>query len=80
MAQFVSLAKEYRAEQETLNYRGAMICSLIAESHRNRKKRSKVYTVDDFMPKKKKAKAEMTGEQMRDQLGMINAALGGEVK
>ena len=63
-----------------LNYRGAMICSVIAEVNRDRKKRKKPYTPSDFMPKKKKTRVELTGEQMREQLGLINAALGGKVK
>jgi len=78
LAQFHSLAKEYASEQEMLNYRGAMICSIIAEVNRDRKKRSKPFTPNDFMPKKKKMK--LTGEQMRDQIEALNIALGGEVK
>jgi len=61
-----------------LNYRGAMICSVIAEVNRDRKKRSKAYTPSDFMPKKKKA--ELTGEQMMEQIKVLNIVLGGEVK
>lgn len=53
---------------------------MVAETHRDRKKRSKPFTPDDFMPKKKEVKVQLTGEQMKEQLGMINAALGGEVK
>lgn len=63
-----------------LNYRGAMICSIIAEVNRDRKKRKKPYTPSDFMPKKEKPEVRLTGEQMKGQLEMINAALGGEVK
>jgi len=55
-----------------------MICSVIAEVNRDRKRRKKPFTPDDFMPKKK-AKVQLTGEQMKAQLGFINAALGGEV-
>jgi len=55
-----------------------MICSVIAEVNRDRKRRKKPFTPDDFMPKKK-AKTQLTGEQMKAQLGFINAALGGEV-
>lgn len=76
LAQFHSLAKEYAAGQEMLNYRAAMICSIIAEVNRNRKKRRKPFTPMDFMPKKKKGK--MTGEQMLEQVKTMNAVLGGE--
>lgn len=79
MAQFFSLAKRFVSEQESLNYRGAMICSILAEGNRDRKKRSKPFTPDDFMPKKK-GKVKLTGKQMKDQIEMINVALGGEVR
>lgn len=78
LAQFNSLAKLYASEQETLNYRVALVCSVIAEVNRDKKKRSKPYTPSDFMPKKKKMK--LTGEQMMDQIKAVNIALGGEVK
>ena len=78
LAQFSALAGEYRAEQEMLNYRGAMICSVIAEVNRDRKKRKKAYTPDDFMPKKKKAR--MTSGQMKAQIEAINIMLDGDVK
>lgn len=78
LAQFYSLAKEYASEQEMLNYRGAMICSIIAEVNRDRKKRSKPFTPDDFMPKKRKPK--LTSEQIMNQVKGLNIALGGEVK
>jgi len=78
VAQFNSLAKEYSREQKALNYRAALVCSILAEANRNRKKRKKPYTPSDFMPKKKKAK--LTGEQMMEQIKAVNIALGGEVK
>ena len=63
-----------------LNYRGAMICSVIAEVNRDRKKRKKPYSPNDFMPKKPHPKVQLTGEQMKQHLGLINATLGGDVK
>ena len=79
LAQFNALAERFANEQEALDYRAALICSVIAEVHRDRKKRSKPYTPSDFMPKKK-MKVELTGEQMREQVEAINITLGGEVK
>lgn len=76
MAQFHALAKEYKTEQETLNYRSAQICSVIA----NAPYKKRDFKPKDFMPKKEKPKVQLTGEQMKGQLEMINAALGGEVK
>lgn len=78
LAQFNSLVKWYAAEQETLNYRGALICSVIAEVNRDRKKQKKPFTPEDFMPKRRKGK--LTGEQMMDQVKAANIVLGGEVK
>lgn len=77
LAQYDSLAKEYVSEQEMLNYRGALICSIIAEVNRDPKKRSKPFTPSDFMPKKK---MKLTDKQMTDQIKALNIALGGEVK
>lgn len=61
-----------------LNYRGALICSVIAEVNRNKKKRPRPYTPKDFMPRKRKA--VLTDKQMMDQIKGINIAFGGEVK
>ena len=72
------MAKQYASEQETLDYRVALICSVIAEVNRNRKKRNKPYTPGDFMPKKRRKK--LTDSEMTDQIRAINIALGGEVK
>lgn len=76
LAQFNSLAKRYAFEQETLDYRGALICSIIAEVNRDKKKRSRPFTPKDFMLKKK---VKLTVEQMKNQIEAINIALGGEV-
>lgn len=78
LAQFNSLAERFASEQESLNFRAALMCSVIAEVSRDRKKRKKPFIPDDFMPKKKKAK--LTGEQIMDQIKTINIVLGGEVK
>jgi len=65
------------SEQELLNYRGALICSVIAEVNRDPRKRKRPFTPDDFMPKQK---IKLTDKQMTDQIKAINIALGGEVK
>jgi len=78
LAQFNALAERFISEQESLNYRAALVCSVIAEVNRDRKKRTKPFTPQDFMPKKKKAK--LTGEQTMEQIKVLNTMLGGEVK
>ncbi len=75
MAQFNALAKEYANEQDMLNYRGAVICSVIAEVNRDRKKRKKSFTPNDFMPQKK---VELSEDQILDQMIGLNLALGGD--
>ena len=78
MAQFDALAERYATERESLDYRAALICSVIAEVNRDRKKRSKPYTPNDFMPKRRRGSS--TGEQMMNQVKAMNIALGGEVE
>lgn len=78
LAQLNSLAERFASEQEMLNYRGALICSVIAEVNRNKKKRSRPYTFKDFMPKKRRGK--LTGEEMLERIVAMNAALGGEAE
>lgn len=81
MAQFNALAERFTLEQEELDYRSALICSIIAEVNRDTKKRSKPFTPVDFMPKRRlnQKTAKLTDEQMINQLQAINIALGGEV-
>lgn len=52
------------------------ICSIIANAHRDSKKRSKPYSEEDFMSGKKKG---LTPEQMATVLKTITLANGGEV-
>lgn len=61
-----------------LNYRVAMVCSIIAEVNRDRKKRGRPYSPNDFMPKEKKSK--MATDQMVNQVKALNIALGGDTK
>jgi len=52
---------------------------MLAEINRDRKKRTKAFEPQDFMPKKAKTK-QMSDEDMRIHLGVINKVLGGEEK
>ena len=80
LAQYNALAKQFIIGQETLDFRSAQICWIIAEVNRDRKKRSKAYTPKDFMPRReaKEAPKKLTGEQMLERVKMINIALGGK--
>lgn len=65
--------------EEQADLRAGIVASTVANVHRDRKKRSKAYKPEDFMPKFKRAgKRERTPWQ--DQLKVIemwNAAMGG---
>lgn len=56
-----------------------MICSILAEINRDRKKRKKPFTPADFMPKRRDDE-KLTDEQMLNRVKMISKALGAEVK
>jgi hypothetical protein len=58
-----------------LQYRAALICSVLAEINRDKKKRPKPFTPQDFMPKKK-----LTKEQMMNNAKALTMMLGGEIK
>ena len=66
-----------------MDYRAALICTIIAEVNRDPKKRGRAFTPKDFMPKRKAEREitkELTGEQMLERAKIITSALGGEIK
>jgi len=77
LVEFNALSERYRESQKWLNYRAAMICAVVANTVRDRKKKSKPWTPDDFMPIKECR--QMTAEQMFNQVQANNIMLGGEV-
>jgi hypothetical protein len=79
MVEFSALVERHKEEQHGMYYRAAMVCSLIAETNRDKKKHPKPFTPDDFMPKAKKSR-RMSDAKMSDALGVINSLLGGEVR
>lgn len=78
MAQFDSLAERYRDEQRRLDYRSAMICAIMAEIYRDRKRRARPFSPEDFMPEEESE--EMDNPKMKRALELINQMLGGEEK
>ena len=69
------------AEQEWANWRVAMICCIIANAHRDRKKKPSPFKPSDFMPAKKAEKGrQMTDEEMLEVMKRTTIMLGGEVK
>ncbi len=53
-----------------------MICALLANIHRDPKRRSQPFTPDDFMPQRANKPAQ-TPEQMVTTVTMLNTAFGG---
>ena len=76
LAQFDALATEYEAERERLDYRAALVSTVVANSHLG--PGQKPYAVDDFMPRR-----EPTVQTPEQQLALItvwNAAMGGTIE
>ncbi len=71
----------YTYEQECQDYRAALVCSILAEVNRDRKKRKKPFTPADFMPKRREEPRQvLTSDQLLSRLKVISSALGAEVK
>jgi hypothetical protein len=74
LAQFGLLWERKRVIYEQSLHGAALVCSVLAEINRDKKKRSKAFTPADFLPKKQKPKSEgQTPEQM---LAIWQALLG----
>lgn len=77
IAQYNALVAQYEAQQKRQDLRTALLCSIMAEPYRDKKKRLNPFTPADFMPKKKKNPSD---EQMMLQAKAIVLSLGGEIK
>lgn len=62
------------------DYHAAQVSSIIAEVHRDRKKRKEPYRATDFMPKYGNEKPQQTAEQQIAFARMITIGMGGTVK
>jgi hypothetical protein len=58
LKEFAALADRYKTEQDWRNYRAALTPSILAEIHRDHKKKSTPYTISDFMPGKKQTASQ----------------------
>ena len=76
MREFFALSDRYRDSEDGLNYRAALICSVMANLW-GAKKYGKPYMPSDFMPRK--TPVEQTPAQMFAMVKMLNAAFGGTV-
>jgi len=75
LAQFDALIKRYNHDQEREDYRAGLICAVIANAHRDPKKRRKAFKPKDFMPKKQNKK----GLSLQEVRAMHIAAGGDDV-
>lgn len=72
--EFKIISEGWEKQQEVLDRRAAQVVAAIYEQNRNKKKRSKPFSVQDFMPQKgKKQSKEQTPEQM---LSVLKAMFG----
>ena len=71
------MVHQYLEEQKKLDARAALICAVLANINRNPKKRSKAFTVEDFMPKYEKERQIKSAEEMLETVKQWNARLRG---
>jgi len=72
------LLRRYIEEQKKLDSRAALICAMLANINRNPKKRSKAFTVEDFMPKYEKERKVKSAEEMLETVKLWNKVLRGD--
>lgn len=75
MREFGALSDRFKDAQGWLDYRAALICTVMANMWRDSK--TKPYKPSDFMPEQKPKK--QTPEQMLMAVKMLNSAYGGNV-
>ena len=79
MKELNALIERYKNAHDWLNYRVALICTVMANIWRG--KGTKVFKPADFMPGAERKKQErQTSKQMYTTVRMLNAAFGGTVK
>jgi len=77
LKEFNALIERDRIKHEWQNYRVALLCSIVANTARDPKKKRKPFLPDDFMPKKERP--IQTAKQVLATVKMLNAAFGGKV-
>jgi len=77
-AQFNALVKRKMIDEEQKDYRTALICSVIANVFRDKKKRRKPFKPQDFMPQRRKQKRKQTWQEQLALVQILNVAFGGK--
>jgi len=72
--------ERYLDEQENLDFRTAIIASIIANVNRDTKKKSTPYKPQDFMPSRhrKPQRKNISEDQKREHYRILNASMGGK--
>jgi len=80
-AQFDALCQRHREQEERADWRAGLICSVLANIHRD-PKRSRTFKPQDFMPVYAKSTEgkpqEVSENQMLEQMMLMNTLLGGK--
>jgi len=75
--------ERYLNDQESLDFRAAIIASIIANVNRDPKKKPTPYKPQDFMPSRrnKTQRKNISEDQKREHYRILNASMGGrEIK
>lgn len=80
MREFNAISIRCRGDEERKNYRVALLCSVVANSTRDSKRKPNPYKPEDFLPDKDMRGHVQTGQQILSTVVMLNAAFGGDVK
>jgi len=75
---FFVLYERFAEEQRRQDYRAGVICSVLGNIHRN-KKRRKAFEPGDFFGSVAKPKKEMSWQDQLTFIKKLNAALGGKI-
>lgn len=77
--QFNALIERHITEQENRDLRAAQICCVLANIHRDTRKKPRPFEIKDFLPQRRPKKPK-TEKQMENDLTAVAIALGGEIK
>jgi len=75
MIEYKALSDRFKDAQDWLDYRAALICTVMANMWRGSK--TKAFKPQDFMPKRESK--QQTPEQMLANVKLLNSAYGGKV-
>lgn len=78
LREFDALCKRKRQEDRTNEYYAALISCVVANAHRNPKKKTAPYQPKDFMTDEKRGRI-MTADQMKRKVEQITRMSGGKI-